>query len=263
MDEVAGAAESEEERRYARRIQLRDDSHARVMVFVDGQYLYKESRRAFRHGLCHPDVLARHLAGNRQLVGVRFYTGLHDPRKYPAQHAALERRLQTMQRRGVDFHTRTLNYVWDWGPSLEVKRQLPKAGPREAPRQVEIASYERPMEKGIDLFLALDAIDLGLMDKYDVAIVISGDRDLSEMPSMLRQMVRRIRLPEIRVEAAVVARVTTRRPRRGPIVLPGYDYTHQIDEELFERAKDLTDYRTPADQASPREMPLPLEGEDS
>lgn len=256
-------AESEEDRRYRRRLELATDPDARVMVFVDGQYLWKECRRLFGHGQCHPDVLAKELAGPRKLVGTRFYTGLHDPRKFPDQHAAMQRRLYAMQRRGVDFQTRTLQYVWDWGPRLPERRRLPKAGPNVPPRNLEIAPYERPVEKGIDMFLALDAVDLALLEKFDVAIVVSLDRDIAEVPPMLRQMVRRLRRQEIRVEAAVLEHPGRRRPRAGPTVLPGYDYTHQITEEMYRRAIDTTDYRVPAGAApAPATMSLPLDVED-
>jgi len=107
------------------------------------------------------------------------------------------------------------------------------------------------------MFLALDAIDLALMEKFDVGIVVSLDRDIAEVPPMLRQMVRRLRRPEIRVEAAVLEHPSRRRPRAGPTVLPGYDYTHQITEEMFRRAIDTTDYRVPAGEA-PAAVPLDL-----
>jgi uncharacterized LabA/DUF88 family protein len=231
----------------SRRQQLANDPEARVMVFVDGQYLYKECGRVFHHPHCHPHVLAAELAGPRKLVGTRFYTGLHDPRKNPDGHAALSRRLQAMQANSVTYQTRTLQYVWEWGPSLEVRRRLPRAGPSEDPRTVEIAPYERAMEKGVDLFLALDAIDLAMTGKYDVAIIVSLDMDLTELPPMLRRFVRYVGLPDVRVEAAVIKRPSPRRPTRPPRrVLPNFDYTHPITEDMFQRAIDLVDYTKPA-----------------
>lgn len=238
-------AEEREQQRYERRLALADDPNARVMVFFDGQYFYKECRRAFGWSQAHPDVIARELAGPRKLVGTRFYTGLHDPRKNPAGHAAMERRLRAMGQRGVDYQIRTLKYVWEWGPGLEEKRRLPAAGPKEAPRQVEIVPYERPVEKGIDLFLSLDALDLGLLNKYDVAIIVSLDADLTELPPMLRGMVRRAGLPEIRIEAGVIQRPSPKRPKRVLRVLPRFDHTHQITQEMFDKAVDRTNYSQP------------------
>jgi len=230
-----------------RRDALALDPQARVMVFIDGQYLYKECARVFHHPLCHPHLLAAELTGRRQFVGTRFYTGLHDPRKNPDLHAALERRLQAMQRKGVTYQTRTLQYVWDWGPGLEDLRSLPPARPGVAPREIVIGPYERAMEKGIDLFLALDAIDLALTDKYDVAIIVSLDMDLTELPPMLRRFVRYLGMPEVRVEAAVIARPGRRRPQRTPVrILPNFDFTHQITRDMFERCIDKTDYTRPS-----------------
>jgi hypothetical protein len=172
----------------------------------------------------------------------------------------MERRLHAMALRGIDYQIRTLKYVWDWGPSFEEKKRLPPAGPMQVPRQVEIVSYERPLEKGIDLFLSLDALDLALMHKYDVAIIVSLDSDLTELPPMLRSMVRRAGLPEVRVEAAVVQRISPKRPKPVVRVLPRFDHTHQITQEIFDKAIDRTDYGKPGaakEVEETLELPLP------
>src|SRR5260221_14562942 len=44
---------------------LATDPPAKVLVFIDGQNLYKTCRSLFGHSLCHPHLLARHLAGPR------------------------------------------------------------------------------------------------------------------------------------------------------------------------------------------------------
>lgn len=56
---------------------LATDEHARVMVFIDGQNLYQTCRKLFGHPLCHPHLLAQHLAGPRTATppSCRFYTG--------------------------------------------------------------------------------------------------------------------------------------------------------------------------------------------
>jgi hypothetical protein len=165
-----------------------------------------------------------------------------------------------MNLRGIDYQIRTLKYVWDWGPSFAEKKRLPPPGPKQAPREVEIVSYERPLEKGIDLFLSLDALDLALMNKYDVAIIVSLDSDLTELPPMLRRMVRRAHLPEVRVEAAVVQRISPKRPKAVVRILPGFDHTHQITQEIFDKAADRTDYGQSGAAktiAEALELPLP------
>jgi hypothetical protein len=42
---------------------LATDPTAKVLVFIDGQNLYKACRSLFGHPLCHPHLLAQHLAG--------------------------------------------------------------------------------------------------------------------------------------------------------------------------------------------------------
>lgn len=44
---------------------LASEPTARVMVFIDGQNLYKSCQKHFGHPLCHPRLLADHLAGPR------------------------------------------------------------------------------------------------------------------------------------------------------------------------------------------------------
>ena len=91
------------------------EDHAKVLVFIDGQNLYKSCAERFGHPHCHPLLLARHLAGNRRLVGVRYYSGLHDPRVNPSLTARLQRRHQMMRRTGVTVVERQLRYRWEWG----------------------------------------------------------------------------------------------------------------------------------------------------
>jgi len=43
-------------------------------------------------------------------------------------------------------------------------------------------------EKGIDVRLALDALDVAHRDQFDVALIFSQDQDLSELASLIRQV---------------------------------------------------------------------------
>jgi hypothetical protein len=65
---------------------LATDPTAKVLVFIDGQNLYKSCRSLFGHPLCHPHLLARHLADPRPHVECRFYTGR--PNRNPAPESA-------------------------------------------------------------------------------------------------------------------------------------------------------------------------------
>jgi len=216
------------------------DPDARVLVFVDGQNLYKACGKLFDHPLCHPHLLAEYLAGPRtnHRVGCRFYTGRPNPNISPRQASHLDRRIAAMSGVGVSAITRQLRYHWDWGH----QQDLPQPGPHVAPETVTLAPYQRPQEKGIDLVLALDVIEFFLDDIWDVAIIVSLDRDLCEIPTAighLRHLVRR----EIRLEAAVPVAADAK-----PKSLSGFSFTHQIRPDVFALVRDDVDYTVPDDQ---------------
>jgi hypothetical protein len=75
----------------------RDRAGTRVMVFVDGQNLFKRTRALYGTGRLHPLLLARRLAGTRDLVGVRYYSGIHHPQVEPAIRGATDRRHELMR----------------------------------------------------------------------------------------------------------------------------------------------------------------------
>lgn len=163
---------------------LARDPTARVMVLVDGQNLYKTCARVFGHPLCHPHLLAEHLAGprNRNRVACRFYTGRPDV-NVPGEAIRtrnLDRRLAVMRQHGVTVVTRKLRYHWDWGH----REALPESRPGAAEQVVTLRPWQRPQEKGVDLVLALDLVEFVLTDVCDVAIVVSLDRDLTEIPRL-------------------------------------------------------------------------------
>jgi uncharacterized LabA/DUF88 family protein len=223
-------------------VDLATDPNVRVMVFMDGQNLYKACKRLFGHALCHPHLLAQHLAGprNKRRIACRFYTGRPSPAKPKEAPKAkhLDRRTASMQKMGVTVVTRPLRYHWDWGH----QQTLPKPGPGVSPRTVTLTPWERPQEKGIDLVLALDVVEFVLTDACDVAIVVSLDRDLYEIPQALTNLKKFITRP-VRIEAAVPVPDGLKNPK----TLPRFAYTHQITSAVFEAIRDDTDYAV-ADQ---------------
>lgn len=226
---------------------LAQDPDARVMVFVDGQNLYKLCRELFGHPLCHPHLLALELAGTRtkNRVACRFYTGRPNPNFSGEEVKArnLDRRLQVMRDAGVTVVTRPLRYHWDWGH----RTRLPKPGPAASPQQVTLSPWRRPQEKGIDVCIALDVIEFALTDKLDVAIVVSLDRDLHEIPQAVRNL-SGLKARPVRLEAAVPVPDGQRHPK----TLPGFHWTHQISSALFHSVRDDTDYAAaPVDWVAP------------
>jgi uncharacterized LabA/DUF88 family protein len=220
---------------------LTTDPAARVMVFVDGQNLYNRCRDLFGHPHCHPHLLAHYLAGRRteHPVACRYYTGRPNPNVPGESRKArnLDRRLHVMRQAGVTVVSRPLRYHWDWGH----RQPLPRPAPGLTGRRVTLYPWQRPQEKGIDLTIALDLIELVLVDRCDVAVVVSLDRDLREIPRAVRNL-RPLIGRAVRLEAAVPVPDGLRAPK----VLPDFHYTHQITAEVFKHIRDDTDYTVPS-----------------
>jgi uncharacterized LabA/DUF88 family protein len=213
------------------------ESGARVLVFIDGQNVLQEARRLYGYGFGHPLVLAQSVLDGRTLQGVRYYSGIHLPRKRPDLHAASERRHALMRKVGVTVVTRPLRYRWEWGfdPDL-VPDPYENRGKQET---VNVEPYERPREKGIDLSLALDVVDLALDGMMDVAVIVSSDNDLTEAARVVHEMTGRAGGSRVSVEAAVF------NEERTSVMLKHYDYTHQLRYQDFDNARDSFDYRQP------------------
>jgi uncharacterized LabA/DUF88 family protein len=234
-------------------VKLASDPNARVLVAVDGQNLYNSARRLFGHPLCHPNLLALWLAGPRTTnrVACRFYTGEPD-RNVPGEARRLrnlDRRLAAMRTVGVTTVTRKLRYHWDWGH----RGKLPPPTEDADPIDVTLAPWQRPQEKGIDMVLALDVVEFILTEVCDVAIIVSLDRDLAEIPLALRNL-RRFRSRPFRVEAAVPVPGGLTKPK----TLTGFDYTHQITPDVFRLIRDSTDYTVGDDVWNPPVIPSAL-----
>ena len=85
--------------------------------------------------------------------------------------------------------------------------------------------------------LGLDVIEFVLSGVCNVAIIVSLDRDLFEIPLALQNLGKLVPKP-VRLEAAV----PVPEGQKWPKVLPRFSYTHQITRPMFERARDNTDY---------------------
>lgn len=205
----------------------------RVMFFIDGQNLYHACAGHFGHGYCHPHLLAQELLQGRELAGVRFYTGIHDPRINPSANAAMNRRLEAMKRQGVWTFTQPLKYS-----DVDVVDRN-TAACAHGFRQV--STIRRGREKGIDLRIGLDMLRLARQGHYDVAVLISQDTDLNQAVDEL--IVLRDELDMWLVaETAFAYSPTSGNPK---FRLMSCGYYHVIDDATFGRIKDATDYTRP------------------
>jgi uncharacterized LabA/DUF88 family protein len=139
-----------------------------------------------------------------------------------------------MRRTGVTVVERQLRYRWEWGfdPTTLPNRPEKHKG---TTRDVTVWPYQRAREKGIDLAIGLDVIDLALNGHMDVAVIVSSDTDLCEAARMVHQATL-AKGQRVSIEAALFSE------GRKPILLSHYDYTRQLRFPDFEAAKDSFDY---------------------
>jgi uncharacterized LabA/DUF88 family protein len=210
------------------------DSAARVLVFIDGQNAFKACERIYGHGPCHPLMIAERVLEGRRLAGVRYYSGVHDPTRSPQGRSFTDRRHNLMRKTGVTVVERALRYRTEWGFDLE---SLPDPRTcRGRTETVEVRPYDRAREKGIDLAIGLDVVDLALNGLMDVAVIVSSDTDLCEAARATHAATQTVG-NRVSVEAALF----TSRPQ--PTLLQHYDYTHQLRAGDFDHARDSFNYR--------------------
>ena len=207
----------------------------RVCVFIDGQNLFKGLNKRFK-GRMHPLLIARELAGSRELVSTHYYSGIHDPNINQKMHELVTRRHDVIRETGVHVTERTLRYSWEW----RVDDDLPPPWYDDAPAKstAKVKRWRRAREKGIDVALALDAVSAALTGECDVVIIVSRDRDLMEIANEIHE---RCDLDNGECVQVEVAFVSERRGDEGN--LPEYDREQESTGEIFERAQDHFDYR--------------------
>ena len=201
----------------------------RVVVFLDYQNVYWSARSTYhvagspagRIGNVDPAKLGAILAGMgpsaRTLAGVRVYRGMPSPSLDPRSHGAWQRQVAAWKASGAVVVSQIMRYPHGW--------------PRVTPQ-------ERPQEKGIDVALGVDVVDLAHRGEYDVAIVFSLDADL--LPALERVQDMGLRFGRPRVEVAAWRSATTfshrlRTPRRNT-------WCHWLHEADYRQVQDLTDY---------------------
>ena len=142
----------------------------RVMVFIDGQNLVKAMTHQF-HTRVHPVLLGRELAGKRELVETRYYSGIHQPRVNPKVHALATRRHKLIRRTGVTVIERPLRYHWEW--SIMDDLPPPHRADDDEVHSTRVNKRRVAREKGIDMALGLDAVAAAFSDQCDTLIILS------------------------------------------------------------------------------------------
>jgi len=209
----------------------------RVGVFIDGQNVTIGARYAFGQGNMHPLLLARALAGDHELVEVRYATGIPDPDIDQDRWEPERRRHDLMAATDVVVLEKVLEYRWEWQI-----RDRDLGDPRDHKNEVtqaRVKSRNKGGEKGVDVWLALDALTMCARADIDMVIMATADSDLDMVPHHLRM------IPGNDATRIVQARVLG----DGKEVWdnPAYDEVVAIDRAIHELARDDFDYDQPLD----------------
>jgi len=211
----------------------------RVGVFIDGQNVTIGARYAFGHGNMHPLLLARALAGDNDLVEVRYATGIPDSDVDPERFESQRRRHDLMVATDVVVLEKPLRYRWEWSI-----RDRNLGDPRKSQGEVtkaRVKSRNRGQEKGIDVWLALDALVMCTRDDLDCVIIATADSDLD----MVRDYVRMV--PGNENTKVMQARVLNDEHELRQS--PAWDATLAIDRKVFDLCRDDFDYNEELDES--------------
>ncbi len=191
----------------------------KVVVYIDHENMRGTALNEFGdlrdrgRGSFWPHLLAdevTRLGGTRSLSGVRVYRGEPDPERDPETHRVFEAQRAEWEARAddVEIITRPLQYGEDDG--------------------------HPPVEKGIDVALAVDLYRGAVKGWYDVAVVCSRDTDLAPAIEAVRgDFGHRI----------VVELAAWGRSRACPIPVPGPRmWCHWLDGTTYDRVADRSYY---------------------
>lgn len=194
-----------------------------VAVFIDWQNTYKTAREAFdwwnhpnEYGNYSPYALARILAAGNgrgadgQLVRVNIHRGLPSQKHDQAGYAANRRQSAAWMAENRDVVI-----------------------PRLRPLRYSREPNEPPREKGIDVELAVAAVEWVLTERCEVAIIFSHDTDL--VPAV--ELLARLKGTACAETASWTSRSFNKRLRPKPEV-----YHHTISPEVFARVETRVNY---------------------
>lgn len=138
----------------------------RVAIFIDGSNLYHSLKNNFgRSNINFTEFTAR-LCGPRWLMRTYYYNILQDQFQWPTGY--LE------QQEFIDVLRKT--------PYFEVKLGTTKV------------AQGQPVERGIDIMLATDMLNLAWKNAYDVAVLVSGDSDFAYAMQSIKNMGKQVEI---------------------------------------------------------------------
>jgi len=132
----------------------------RVMIFIDGANLFHALKDDFDNLGLDFEQLANKLVGDRKLIRSYYYTALPDQRLHAERYAKQQGFLDALREKPYF--------------SVVLGRLEPRGN-----------TY---VEKGVDISLAVDMLQMAFSNAYDTTILISGDGDLARVVELVQRM---------------------------------------------------------------------------
>ena len=132
----------------------------RIAIFIDGSNLYHSLKNNFGKSSLNFTEFTARLCGERRLLRTYYYNILQDEYQWPTGY--LE------QQEFIDVLRRT--------PYLEVKLGTTKV------------AQGQPVERGIDIMVATDMLNMAWRDAVDVVLLVSGDSDFAYALQSIKNM---------------------------------------------------------------------------
>jgi uncharacterized LabA/DUF88 family protein len=132
----------------------------RVAIFIDGANLLHSLSEEFNRINVDFELLARKLVNGRDLVRVYYYTALPDQNQDPERYRKQQKFVDALQRK--PYFTVVLGRL-----------------------ERRATGY---VEKGVDIAIAVDMLDLAFTNVYDTAIIISGDGDFAHAVEVVQRL---------------------------------------------------------------------------
>jgi len=133
----------------------------RVAVFIDGANLLHGIGQDFNRINIDFEAFVTKLINGRSLTRVYYYTALPDQTRDPERYTKQQKFLNALQRK----------------PYFSVVLG-----------RLEARSNGVYVEKGVDISLAIDLLDLAYHNTYETALIVSGDGDFANAVKIVQRM---------------------------------------------------------------------------
>jgi len=138
----------------------------RIMIFIDGSNLYLAIQGQFNRKDLDIGKLANKLTNGRMLIRTYYYNAPLNAAEDPIGAREQQKFLSAL----------------GWIPMLEtrmgklLRRELKYSCP-DCSKEIVLRTH---VQKGVDTRIAVDLVTLAVRDRYDTAILVSGDADMVE-----------------------------------------------------------------------------------